>query len=96
MSAKPREHQIEVKSKKIRTFEIQRKFKQEQSVFKGWVIPDYKKMIEKDFALTKADTVVDNDTIYGRVIQICIQEVETLLTHFHYLIGRSHYSRIGY
>ena len=62
IKAKAREHGIDIKHKKVRQFRAERKFFRESSVFKDWVVPDYRKMLETDLEYSKIGSNANKDT----------------------------------
>ena len=62
IKAKAREHSIDIKHKKVKQYRAERRFFQESSIFKDWVMPDYRKMLETDLEYSKIGGSGNKDT----------------------------------
>lgn len=58
INAKPREHKIDLKYKKIKQFRVERVFQKEASMFKDWKEVDLRLMISTDLEYSKISRVV--------------------------------------
>ena len=80
-----------MKFKKVRKYKIMRKFIKDQSVFKDWVVPNFKEMLAKDFKYSKIHKMIKDPDVYNAVFNLFLDNIQVMLDHFFYMIGHSNY-----
>lgn len=90
--AKAREHNIDIRYKKVRQYRAERKFFQDSSIFKDWVTPDYRKMLETDLEYSKIGSrgkFIRDPDVRKRTFEVLLSNMDVLLDHFYWMIGRA-------
>lgn len=92
IKSKPRDHKIDIRYKKVRQYRVERKFFQEHSIFKDWIAPDYRKMLERDLEnskIGKEGKFIRDPEVWKRTFEVLYSHIHLLLDHFYWMIGRA-------
>lgn len=87
----PRVQPLDLRIKKIKKFTIERKFIKDSTVFKDWVVPNYKAMVVKDISYSKVHKIVKDPQVLENITEFFFEHVQQFLDIFFDFIGRSAY-----